>query len=100
MNAQGETTSPTLFTVLAREMKLRNYSQKTLKSYRSCLRAFINHFSPQHPRRLTSEDIRNYLLYLIEKEKLAASTVNQVFNALRFLYVELYKLPFTIGGIP
>lgn len=75
-------------------------SQKTLKAYKSCLRTFIKHFSPRHPKELTNEDIRQYLLHLIEKEKLAASTVNQVFNALRFLYVDLYKMPFTIGGIP
>ena len=89
----------TLFAVLAQELKLRNYSHKTLKAYRSCLRSFIAYFSPRHPRELTNEDIRSYLLYLIEK-KLAASTINQVFNALRFLYVELYKMPFTIGNIP
>jgi integrase/recombinase XerD len=34
------------------------------------------------------------------KAAFAVSTVNQVFNALRFLYVELYKMPFAIGNIP
>lgn len=91
---------PTLFAVLTKEMHLRNYSHKTIKAYRSCLRSFIKYFSPRHPRELSTDDIRNYLLHLIEKEKLAASTVNQVLNTLRFLYVELYKLPFTIDGIP
>jgi site-specific recombinase XerD len=37
---------------------------------------------------------------LIEREHLAASTINQIFNALRFLYVELYKQPFRIGSLP
>jgi site-specific recombinase XerD len=49
---------------------------------------------------LTGEDIRQYLLHLIEKKGFAASTVNQVFNALRFLYVELYSMPFRISEIP
>jgi integrase/recombinase XerD len=96
----GKSSQPTLMQALAEEMKLRNYSHKTLKAYRSCLRSFIKYFSPRHPRELTNEDIRSYLLYLIEQEKLAASTINQVFNALRFLYVELYKKPFTIHDIP
>jgi integrase/recombinase XerD len=39
-------------------------------------------------------------LYLIDNQQLAASTVNQVFNALRFLYVELYKRPFVMGSLP
>ncbi len=71
---------PTLFNVLAKELRLRNYSHKTLKAYRSCLRSFVAYFSPQHPRDLTNNDIRSYLLYLIEKKKLSASTVNQVFT--------------------
>jgi len=37
---------------------------------------------------------------LIENKQLASATVNQVFNALRFLYVDLYKMPFKIGNIP
>jgi site-specific recombinase XerD len=36
----------------------------------------------------------------LEDKKQAASTVNQVFNALRFLYVELYRMPFVIGKVP
>jgi len=39
-------------------------------------------------------------LHLIERESFAASTVNQVFNALRFPYVDLYQMPFKIGAIP
>jgi integrase/recombinase XerD len=90
----------TLFAVLTREMRLRNYSLKTIKAYKSCLRSFVHYFSPQHPRDLSSEEIRSYLLHLIDEEKYAAATINQVFNALRFLYVELYKMPFTIESIP
>ncbi len=37
---------------------------------------------------------------MIEEKKLAAGTINQVFNALRFLYVELYKMPYIIGKLP
>jgi site-specific recombinase XerD len=37
---------------------------------------------------------------LLEVKSFAASSVNQAFNALRFLYVDLYKQPFTIIDIP
>lgn len=89
-----------LFETVRREMRLRNYSHKTVKAYLSCLRSFVRYFRPRHPRELTEEDIREYLLNLLEHKSLAAGTVNQVFNALRFLYVELYQKPFTIGTIP
>jgi integrase/recombinase XerD len=75
-------------------------SHKTIKAYLSCLRSFVRYFRPRHPRELTGEDIRQYLLHLIEEKGFAASTVNQVFNALRFLYVELYSIPFRINEIP
>jgi len=97
-----ETTvaTPGLFETVRQEMRLRNYSLKTIKAYKSCLRTFTRYFSPRHPRDLTGADIRKYLLHLIQTERHAASTVNQVLNAIRFLYVELYKRPMMLGNIP
>ena len=88
------------FETVRREMRLRNYSQKTIKAYLSGLRKFVHYFRPRHPRGLTSDDIRKYLLYLLEEKDFTSGTVNQVLNALRFLYVELYKRPFVIGTLP
>lgn len=89
-----------LFEVLRQELTLRNYSNKTFKAYRSCLRGFVKYFAPRHPRELTENNIRAYLLYLIEQKHLSISTINQVFNAIRFLYVELYNQPFKVGSLP
>jgi integrase/recombinase XerD len=97
---QVEKQRGSLFSILTREMRLKNYSLKTIKAYKSCLRSFITYFSPKHPRELNNEDVRSYLLYLIQDAQLSASTVNQVFNALRFLYIELYKKPFVIKELP
>lgn len=93
-------TAPTILSVLRQELRLRDYSPKTLKSYQSSLRAFIRYFSPRHPRELSSEDIRRYLVDLMDKTRLSAATVNQHYNALKFLYVELFGQKFTIEGIP
>ena len=96
----GPGQAPGLFEVLRQEMKLRNYSHKTLTAYRSCLRSFVKYFSPRHPRELSNEDIRRYLLYLIEEKHYSAGSMNQAFNAIRFLFVELYKRPLVIAGVP
>ena len=82
------------------EMRLRNYSHKTTKAYLSSLRSLVRHFQPRDPRELTNDDVRKYLLHMLEDEHCAAGTVNQAFNALRFLYVELYKKEFVIGTLP
>lgn len=89
-----------LFEVLGEELRLRNYSYKTLKAYRSCLRSLIRYFSPRHPRELSGTEIRGYLLHLIEERHLSVGSINQAFNAIRFLYVELYKKSFVIDGVP
>jgi len=85
---------------LKRELRLRNYSPKTIKSYVSCIRSFTAYFSPRAPLSLAEQDIRDYLLFLIEKQNFAAGSVNQVLNALRFLYVEVYHAPLVLGEIP
>jgi integrase/recombinase XerD len=91
---------PAFFETVRREMRLRNYSSRTLKAYLSCLRGFVRYFKPLHPRQLKEPDLRAYLLHLIDDKHYGPAYVNQVFNALRFLYVELYQMPFTVGNIP
>ncbi len=92
--------SKKLYEVVQEELRLRNYSQKTIKAYVSCLRQFVRYFQPRHPRALNDEDVRRYLLYLLEEKKQTAGTVNQVLSAIRFLYVELYRRPLAMRDLP
>lgn len=85
---------------LRTEMRLRNYSSRTIKSYTSCVRSFIRNIAPRHPRELRDGDLRAYLLFLIDHQGLSASTIHQVINALRFLFVDLYRRPFDAGTLP
>jgi len=89
-----------LLGILSREMRLRNYSHKTIKAYRSCVRSFLSYFSPRNPGDLKEADVREYLLHLLEKKNRPAGTVNQVYNALKFLYCDLYERPFVIEHLP
>ncbi len=91
---------PGLFETVRREMRLRNYSGKTVKAYTSCLRQYVAWIAPAHPREVEPERIRRYLVHLMEERRYSASSVNQVINALRFLYVELYRTTFQLGDLP
>lgn len=86
--------------LLQREMRLRNYSHKTIKAYRSGIRSFLRYLGPTDPRCVDVERLRSFLLHLMEDQGYAAASVNQVINALRFLYVEVFRLPFAVGDIP
>lgn len=97
---EQEAKQPGLFETVRREMRLRNYSHKTIKAYLSCLRTYVRFVQPKHPRDATDADIRTFLMYLVEKENYSAATINQVINALRYLYVVLYRRPMMLGTIP
>ncbi|HOV98813.1 MAG TPA: tyrosine-type recombinase/integrase [Bacteroidota bacterium] len=91
--------NPTLYEALTNEMRLRNYSPKTIKAYKSCIRSFVHFLKPKHPREANDEDIRKFLLYQINEKQLSSATVNQTYNALRFLNIELYKKPLSIRDV-
>jgi integrase/recombinase XerD len=86
--------------VFEQELRIRNYSPKTIKSYTSTLRTFVHFVSPKHPRDLSNQDIRSQLSRMLETGHWSAPSISQMINALRFLYVELYHRPLEIGEIP
>ena len=79
---------------LADEIKFRHYSRKTLKTYAHWSRQFQRFLKNKPPTELSPADIKEYLTYLAVKCKVAASTQNQAFNALLFLYRHALKIDF------
>lgn len=79
-----------LYTRYRQEMVLRGYAENTIKAYLSCVRAFAGWLAPIIPRLATDEDIRGYLLELLEADK-SRSYVNLAVSALKLLYIELYE---------
>lgn len=70
-----------------REMiRLKHYSRRTEKSYVSWIRRFILFHDKRHPQDMGNREIEAFLTDLAVKQKVAASTQNQAFNALLFLY--------------
>lgn len=86
--------------LVRRELRLSNYSHQTSKAYSSCLRIFARHLLPKQLADVTKEDIRGFLLNLMEQKQYSAASINQMINALRFLHVEIYKRPMLLEDIP
>jgi len=72
--------------------RLRHLSLRTEETYRSWIRRFILFHDKRHPSHLDAEAIRLFLTHLAVKDRVAASTQNQAFNALLFLYKQVLKI--------
>jgi integron integrase len=85
-----------LLVALAAEIKVRHYSRKTLKTYANWSRRFQRFLKSKSPEELSTADVKDYLTYLAVKCQVAASTQNQAFNALLFLYRHALKREFGV----
>lgn len=83
-----------VFDTLARELRIRNYSQKTIKSYLYYNEELLR-FCQKDPREVNTEDIKSYLDYLAEGH--SSATVSVAYNALLFYYKQIWHRSFFIN---
>jgi site-specific recombinase XerD len=72
--------------MMEQKLNLKGYSKLTLKTYLSQFGLFLRFYNDYNPTDLTETEIRNYLLYLVEKKKVSRSTQNQAINSIKFFY--------------
>ena len=84
-------SSPKLFDRLHEEFRRRHYSYETEKSYLYWIKEFIRFHHMTPPRELGREAVEAFLTYLAVDKQVAASTQNQAFSALIFLYRDVYQ---------
>jgi len=81
----------TIFSVLEAEIKLRHYSPRTLEAYSYWVKQFSRFMSHKNPQQINSSDVKGFLEHLAVKVNVAASTQNQAFNSLLFLFRHILK---------
>ncbi len=81
---------------LKEEIRVRQYSPKTLSTYRIWTEQFQRFLKDKPPADLTSEDAVHYLTHLATDCKVVASTQNQAFNSLLFLYRHILKADYDL----
>lgn len=86
-----------LYRQLKEQIRVRQYSPKTLGTYRTWTRQFQLFLGPgRSPSDLTAEDAARYLTHLAAEQHVAASTQNQAFNALLFVYRHILKVDYDL----
>jgi integron integrase len=85
---------------LTSAIKVRHYSPKTLQAYQIWTRKFQNFTQSKDPRLLSMNDVKGFLNFLAVTKKIAASSQNQAFNALLFLFRRVLEKEFSnIEGV-
>jgi len=72
------------------ELKLRGYSLKTLKTYLGQIRRFLL-FIQKEVNDLTNEDVREYLITLLEEKEKSHAYTNQAISSIKFLFHDVLK---------
>ncbi|GBC61589.1 integron integrase [Desulfonema ishimotonii] len=69
-------------------MRMKHYSLRTEKSYIQWIKRYILFHCKRHPKEMGAPEIEAFLTHLATNLNVTASTQNQAFNALLFLYQE------------
>lgn len=78
------------------KIRTKHYSRKTSDTYVMWARRFILFHNKRHPREMGKAEIEAYLSYLANTCTVSASTQNQCFHALRFMYREVLGMPLDV----
>ena len=81
------------------DLRIRNYSPRTIECYTERVSAFARHFG-KSPTALGSEHIRAFQTVLVERKRASWTVVNQTVCALRFLYGTTLQRPGLVEQIP
>jgi integron integrase len=82
-------SAPRLGDRLRLAIRSRHYSPRTEKAYLGWVRRYVAFHGNRDPAALGSAEVARYLASLASEERVAASTQNQAFSALLFLYREV-----------
>ena len=87
-------SQPRLLDQVRDVIRLKHYSIRTEETYIGWIKRYIFFHDKRHPKDMGEIEIKAFLTNLAVNKNVAASTQNQAFNALLFLYREVLKQNF------
>ena len=83
---------------LKKELRLRGYSTKTIKAYNGHIERLTEHYN-KGLRDLSKNDIKDYLIFLVEKMGCKYSYMQQALCAVKFFYTNVARMDGNISDI-
>ena len=74
-------------------IRRKQYSHRTERAYINWIRQYILFHDKKHPKDMGAANVEKFLTFLAVERNVAASTQNQAFSAILFLYKEVLKRP-------
>ncbi|MBN2439684.1 MAG: integron integrase [Deltaproteobacteria bacterium] len=85
---------PRLLEMVRNRLRLKHYSIRTEEAYVDWIRRYLRFHGMRHPREMGAAEIQAFLTSLAVEKNVAASTQNQAFSALLFLYRDVLEMDF------
>ena len=82
-------SSPKLLDRVRWHLRVKHYSIRSEQAYVDWIRRFILFHRKRHPNEMGEKEITEFLTHLAVEKRVAASTQNQAFSALLFLYQQV-----------
>ncbi len=74
------------------QIRIKQYSPRTEKTYSQWVREYILFHKKRHPREMAIPEINQFITHLVVERKASASTQNQAISAIIFLYRHVLKI--------
>ena len=74
-------------------LRVKHYSPRTEETYIEWVKNFIYFHNKRHPKEMDVPEIGQYITYLASEQKISASSQNQAFSSILFLYRHVLHKP-------
>lgn len=84
----------------ANQLRLKNYSSNTLKTYSSWFATFLTHFPNRKPSGISKQEIMEFLVSYRNSNHWSATVQNQMINSIKFFYEKVLGQPHAMYDLP
>jgi integrase/recombinase XerD len=70
---------------------LKRYSENTIVIYKEQIIRFFKYYSQKDPSQLTDENVKDYILFLLQKKRISFSYQKQAISAIKFYFEKILR---------